>query len=62
MLKEHIERKGLKDDDFIFASKNDPSRPVTESCIREHMARIIREAGIPARGRKLMIIPSGTRL
>jgi integrase len=55
MLKEHIERKRLKDDDFIFASKNDPSRSVTESSIRDHMARIIREAGIPAQGRKLVI-------
>jgi integrase len=55
MFKEHIERRGLKDDDFIFAAQKDPSRPVTESSIHDHMARIIREAGIQARGRRLTI-------
>jgi integrase len=55
MLKEHIERKRLKDDDFIFAAKKDPSRPVTEYYIHDHMARIIREAGIQAQGRKLTV-------
>jgi integrase len=55
MLKEHIEQKQLKDDDFIFAAKNDPSRPITEHYVRDHMARIIRDAGIQAQGRKLVI-------
>jgi integrase len=55
MLKEHIERKRLKDDGFIFTAKKNPSRPVTESSIHDHMARIIRAAGIQAQGRKLTI-------
>jgi integrase len=55
MLKEHIERKRLKDDDFIFAAKKNPSRPIAEHYVRGHMARIIKEAGIPAQGRKLTI-------
>jgi hypothetical protein len=55
MLKEHIERKGLKDDDFIFASKKDPSRIITEHYVRDHMECIIREAGILAQGRKLAL-------
>jgi integrase len=55
MLKEHIERKRLKDDDFIFAAQKDPSRPITEHYVRDHMERIIREAGILAQGRKLVI-------
>jgi integrase len=55
MLKEHIERKGRNGDDLIFAAKNDPSRPITEHYVCDHMERIIREAGIPAQGRKLTI-------
>jgi hypothetical protein len=55
MLKEHIERKRLKDDDFIFAAQKYPSRPVTEYSIHDHMAHIIREAGIQAQGRRLTI-------
>jgi integrase len=55
MLKEHIKRKQLKDDDFIFAAKKDPSRPITEYYVRGQMERIIREAGIQAQGRKLVI-------
>jgi integrase len=55
MLKEHIERKRLKDDDFIFAAKKDPSRPITEYYIHDHIERIIREAGIQTQGRKLAI-------
>jgi integrase len=54
-LKEHIERKRLKGDDFIFTAKKDPSRPITEYYIHDHMARIIREAGIQAQGQKLAI-------
>jgi integrase len=30
LLKEHIERKGLNDDDFCFMAQKYPSRPVTE--------------------------------
>jgi integrase len=52
MIKEHIERKGLKDDDFCFASKRNPSRPIPEYCIRYHMARIIEKTGIQVQGRK----------
>jgi integrase len=55
MLKEHIERKRLKDDDFIFATQKYPSRPVTEYSIHDHMAHIIREVGIQAQGRRLTI-------
>jgi integrase len=55
MLKEQIERKGLKDDDFIFAAKNDLSRPIAEHYVRDHMERIIKAAGIPAQGRRLTI-------
>jgi integrase len=55
MLKEHIERKRLKDDDFIFAAQKDPSRPITEHYVRDHMECIIREAGILAQGRKMAI-------
>jgi integrase len=55
MLKEHIERKRLTDDDLIFAAKKDPSRPVIEHYVRDHMAHIIREAGIQAQGRKLTL-------
>jgi integrase len=55
MLKEHIERKRLKDDDFIFAAKKDSSRPVTDHYVRDQMARIIRAAGIQPEGRKLAI-------
>jgi integrase len=55
MLKEHVERKRLTDDDFIFAAKKEPFRPVTEHYVRDHMARIIREAGIQAQGRKLTL-------
>jgi integrase len=55
MLKEHIEQKRLKDDDFCFAAKKELSRPVMEHYVRDHMARIIREAGIQAQGRNLVI-------
>jgi integrase len=53
MLKEHIERKRLNGDDFIFTANKEPSRPVPEHYVRDHMARIIREAGIQLKGRKL---------
>jgi integrase len=55
LLKEHIERKGLKDDDFCFTAKKDPSRPVSEHYVRNAMRRIIEQAGIQVRGRKLVI-------
>jgi integrase len=55
LLKEHIERKGLKDDDFIFAAKKDPPRPITEYYIHGHIARIIEKAGIQPQGRKLTV-------
>jgi integrase len=55
LLKEHIDRKGLKTGDFCFTAKKDPSRPITESFIRDHMARIIEKAGIQTRGRNLTI-------
>jgi integrase len=55
MLKEHIERKRFKDDDFIFAAKKDPSRPVAEHYVRDHMAHIIEKARIQPEGRKLAI-------
>jgi integrase len=55
LLKEHIERNRLKDDDFCFTSKKDPSRPVTEWYLRNHMARIIKKAGIQQQERKLIL-------
>jgi integrase len=55
LLKEHIERKGLDDDDFCFTAKKDPSRPVTEYYVRDYMARIIEKAEIQLQGRKLAI-------
>jgi integrase len=53
LLKEHIERKKLKDGGFCFAGKKNPSRPITEYYVRYHMARIIEKAGIQAQGWKL---------
>ncbi|MDR2072817.1 MAG: site-specific integrase [Spirochaetaceae bacterium] len=53
LLKEHIERNRLKDDDFCFTPKKDPSRPVTEWYLRNHMERIIKKAGIQQQERKL---------
>jgi integrase len=55
LLKEYIERKRLKGDDFIFSAKKDPSRPVTEYYIRDHMACIIEKAEIQLQGRKLVL-------
>jgi integrase len=55
LLKEHIERKGLKDDDFCFTAKKDASQPVTDSYLRNHMVQVIRKAGIQRRGRKLVL-------
>jgi integrase len=55
LLKEHIERKRLKDNDFCFTGKKDPSRPVTERYIYGYMARIIKKADIQAWDRKLAI-------
>jgi integrase len=55
LLKEHIERKGLDDDDFCFTAKKDPSRPVTEWYLRNHMTQVIQKAGIPQQGRKLAL-------
>jgi integrase len=55
LLKEHIERKGLKDGDFCFPDKKDPSRPVTEWYLRNYMAEVIKKAGIPQQGRKLVL-------
>jgi integrase len=55
LLKEHIERKGLKDGGFCFAGKKNPSQPITEYYVRYHMARIIEKAGIQAQGRKLTV-------
>jgi integrase len=55
MLKEHIQRKRLKDDGFIFTAKKDITLPVTDHYVRDQMARIIRAAGIQAQGRNLSI-------
>jgi integrase len=55
LLKEHIERKGLKDNDFCFTGKKDRSRPVTGRYIYGYMARILRKADIQAWDRKLTI-------
>jgi integrase len=55
LLKEHIERKRLKDNDFCFTGKKDTSRPVTERSIYGYMARIIKKADIQAWDRKLTI-------
>jgi integrase len=55
LLKEHIERNRLQDDDFCFTTKKDPSQPVTEWYLRNHMARIIKKAGIQQQGRKLAL-------
>ncbi|MDR2797352.1 MAG: site-specific integrase, partial [Treponema sp.] len=55
LLKEHIVRKGLNDDDFCFTAKKDPSRPVTEWYLRNHMTQVIKKAGIPQQGRKLAL-------
>jgi integrase len=55
LLKEHIERKGLNNDDFCFTAQKDPSRPVTEWHLRNHMAQVIKKAGIPQQGRKLAL-------
>jgi integrase len=55
LLKEHIERKGLKDNDRCFTGKKDPSRPITEHYIRGYMARIVKKADIQAEGRKLTL-------
>jgi integrase len=55
LLKEHIERKRLNDDDFCFTAKKDPSRPVAECYLRSHMARVIKKAGIQQQGRKLAL-------
>jgi hypothetical protein len=55
LLKEHIERKGLKGGDICFTGKKDPSRPITERYIYGYMARIIKKADIQAWDRKLSI-------
>jgi integrase len=55
LLKEHIEQKRLKDNDFCFTGKKDPSRPMTERYIYGYMARIIKKADIQAWDRKLTI-------
>jgi integrase len=55
LLKEHIERKHLKDNDFCFTSKKDPSRPIAERYIYGYMARIMKKADIQTWDRKLTI-------
>jgi integrase len=55
LLKEHIERNRFNDDDFFFTDKKNPSRPVTEFYIRNYMAQIIKKAGIPQQGRRLVL-------
>jgi integrase len=55
LLKEHIERKQLKDNDFCFTSKHDPSQPIAERSIYGYMARILKKADIQVQGWKLTI-------
>jgi integrase len=55
LLKEHIERKRLKDNDFCFTGKKDPSRPIAERYIYGYMARIMKKANIQTWDRKLTI-------
>jgi integrase len=55
LLKEHIERKRLNDDDFCFTDKRDPSRPVAEWYLRNHMIEVINKVGIQQQGRKLVL-------
>jgi integrase len=55
LLKEHIERNRLRDDDFCFTAKKDPPRPVIEWYLRNHMTRIIKKAGIQQQERKLVL-------
>jgi integrase len=55
LLKEHIKRKRLKDNDFCFTSKQDPSRLIAERYIYGYIARILKKADIQAWDRKLTI-------
>jgi integrase len=55
LLKEHIERKHLKDNGFCFTGKKDPSWSITERYIYDYMARIIKKADIQVWDRKLAL-------
>jgi integrase len=55
LLKEHIERKRLKDNDLCFTSKKDPFRPIAERYIYDYIARIMKRADIQTGDRKLTV-------
>jgi integrase len=54
-LKEHIEKNKYRDEDFIFRSSGDRTKPVVFSQIQHALPRAMKKAGIKADGRKLVI-------
>jgi integrase len=55
LLKEHIEKNGYQDEEYIFRACRDRSRPVDPYYIEVTLRRTMAKAGIEANGRKLVV-------
>jgi integrase len=55
LLKEHIEEKGIVEDDFIFKGQKEPDKPITAFYVHDNLKRIMEKAGIEINGRRLIV-------
>jgi integrase len=54
-LREHIEQNHYRDEDLIFRSVSDRTKPVVFGQIQNALPRAMKKAGIEANGRKLVV-------
>jgi integrase len=55
LLKEHIEEKGIVEDDFIFKGQKEPDKLITAFYVHDNLKRIMEKAGIEINGRRLIV-------
>jgi integrase len=55
LLKEHIEEKGIGEDDFIFKGQKEPDKPITAYYVHDNLERLMEKAGIKINGRRLIV-------
>jgi integrase len=55
LLKEHIAKNEIAEDDFIFAGRREPDKSMTEDYARKNLERIMEKSKIEINGRRLIV-------
>jgi integrase len=55
LLKEHIAKKEIAQEDFIFKGQKEPDKPITAFYVHDNLERLMKKARIEINGRRLIV-------